>query len=162
MGGGAVLHDADRALEHAALPSPVGVEERCGRLDVVVQHPPWLGPRPGRGHIHAHNPRLVPNALENLQGQRIALRPVEHRAGVRNAAAIIAFQLDVGCAVHEGRLTLVACGLELREGRAQDRPFVVTRRILFPPQHVFLGVVMHLPRFGNVKDARNDRPFPRS
>ena len=58
------------------------------------------------------------------------------------------------------RLAPVARGLEPGERLLEQRPLVVARRVLLPPEHVLLRVVVHLTVLVHVEDATSNMECP--
>ena len=164
MGALAMGHDGDRSLEPAACTCRlIGVEERRGSLDVVIEHSVRLSPPPPEHvrHTYLRVPRERPHALQDLEGERIAFGSIENGAGLKECARHHRVPVDVRRAIDKWCRPAVACGLQLAHRRAQYRPCIVPRRVLLPPQHVFLGVVMHLSHVLDIKHLRHDRAFAR-
>ena len=165
MGALAIGHHRDRSLEPAAFTCRlIGVEERRGRLDVVLEHSVRLSPPSPEyvRHTCLRVPGERPDALQDLEGEGIAFGSIENGAGLQERARHHRVPVDVRRAIDKWGRPAVACGLQLAHRRSQYRPFIVPRRILLPPQHIFFRVVVHLTRLRDIEHARNDRAFSRS
>jgi len=158
----AVGHHRGGAIEPGGLTGGfAGFEEgRCG-LHIVVEHAARFEASENVGHPAFRIPRLVPDPFENSQRQLIALRPVEHGTGLKKRTGHHRVPVHVCGAVHKGCLPAVPPRLELLDRGTKHRPFIVSARVLLPPQHILLRVVMHLPDVVDVKHVRRDREFSR-